>query len=67
METFFACFTEFYFLTETDFFAWAIAFALWPFVAILKMLSFFECSLFFKAVFCIQQLECVYGNVSRMF
>ena len=56
VETFFACFRQFYFLTQTEYFAWAIAFALWPFVAIFKMLSFFEYSLFFKAVFFIQQL-----------
>ena len=30
-ETFFACFRHFYFLTETDYFAWAIAIAQWPF------------------------------------
>ena len=42
VETFFACFREFYFLTQSEYFAWAIAFALWPFLAILKMLSFFE-------------------------
>ena len=41
-ETFFTCFREFYFLTQTEYFAWAIAFALWPFLAIFKMLSFFE-------------------------
>ena len=38
-------------MTQTKYFAWAIAFALWPFVAIIKMLSFFEYSLFLKAVF----------------
>ena len=42
VETFFACFRQFYFLTQTEYFAWAIAFALWPFLAIFKMLSFFE-------------------------
>ena len=42
IETFFACFREFYFLTQSEYFAWAIAFALWPFLAIFKMLSFFE-------------------------
>ena len=41
-ETFFTRFREFYFLTQTEYFAWAIAFALWPFLAILKMLSFLE-------------------------
>ena len=42
VETFLACFRQFYFLTQTEYFAWAIAFALWPFLAIFKMLSFFE-------------------------
>ena len=42
VETFFACFRQFYFLTQSEYFAWAIAFALWPFLAIFKMLSFFE-------------------------
>ena len=35
-------FREFYFLTQTEYFAWAIAFALWPILAIFKKLSFFE-------------------------
>ena len=55
-ETFFACFRQFYFLTQTEYFAWAIAFALWPFLAIFKMLSFLEYWLFFRAIFCIEQL-----------
>ena len=42
VETFLTCFRQFYFLTQTENFAWAIAFALWLFLAILKMLSFFE-------------------------
>ena len=42
LKTFLACFREFYFLTQTEYFAWAIAFALWPFLATFKMLSFFE-------------------------
>ena len=29
-------------LTQTEYFVWAIASALWPFSAIFKMLSFFE-------------------------
>ena len=56
IETFFACFRQFQFLTQTEYFACAIAFALWPFLAIFKMLSFFEYKLFFRAVFRIQQL-----------
>ena len=42
VERFFACFRQLYFLTQTEYFAWAIAFASWPFLAIFKMLSFFE-------------------------
>ena len=42
VETFFACLKEFYFLTESEYFAWAIAFALRPFLTIFKVLSFFE-------------------------
>ena len=45
-----------FFLTKTGYFAWAIAFALWPFLAIFKMLSFFEYYMFFGAVFCIEKL-----------
>ena len=36
VETFLACFRQFYFLTQTEYFA------LWPFLAIFKMVSFFE-------------------------
>ena len=42
VETIFACFRQFYFLTQFEYFAWAIAFALWPFLVILKMSSFFK-------------------------
>ena len=42
VKTFFECFRQFYFLTQTEYFAWAIAFALWPFLALFEMLSFFE-------------------------
>ena len=55
-ETFLACFRQFYFLTQTEYFAWALAFSLWPFLAIFKMLSFFDYKLFFRAVFCIDQV-----------
>ena len=51
VETFFACFWQFYFLTQSDYFAWAIAFALWPCASIFKMVLFFEYKLFFGAVF----------------
>ena len=54
VERFFACFRQFYFLTQSEYFAWAIAFALWPFLAIFKMLSFFENKHFFGAVFFIE-------------
>ena len=66
VETFVACFRQFYFLTKTEFFAWAIAFALWAFLAIFKMLSFFEYYRFFRFVFCIEQLQYVCRNVFRM-
>ena len=56
VKTFLECFMQFYFLTQTQYFAWAIAFALWPFQAIFKMLSFFEYQLLFGVVFCIEQL-----------
>ena len=51
LETFFASFRQFYFLIQTEYFAWAIAFALWPFLVIFKMLSFFEYKPFLRAVF----------------
>ena len=56
VEKFFACFRQFQFLTQTEYFAWAIAFALWPFLTIFKMLSFFKYQPFSLAVFCIEQL-----------
>ena len=40
LDFFFGCFWEFYFLSESDDFAKAIAFAWWP--VILEMLSSFE-------------------------
>ena len=46
-------------MTQSDNFAKSIAFAWWPFLAIFKMLSFFEYCVFFRAVFCIEQLQCV--------
>ena len=42
LELFFVCFRPFLFLTQNDDFAKAIAFAWWPILAILEMLSFFE-------------------------
>ena len=58
-ELFFACFWHFQFLTLTDHFekainfAWAIAFARWP---IFKLVLFLEYLVFFRAVFCTEQL-----------
>ena len=52
-------FFHFSFFTQSDDFAKAIAFAWWPFLAIFKILSFFEYKLLFRAVFCIEQLQCV--------
>ena len=42
VETFFACLKQLYFLTESEYFPWAIAFVLGPFLTIFKVLSFFE-------------------------
>ena len=50
-QSFFAPFLQFYFLTQTEHFAWVIAHASWPIQAIFKLLSFFECYVFFAAVF----------------
>ena len=46
-------------MSQSDDFAKSIAFPWWPFSAIFKMLSFFQYELFFRAVFCIEQLQCV--------
>ena len=51
VETFFACLKQFHFLTQSEYFAWAIAFALRPFLVIFKMLSFFQYYLFFGRFF----------------
>ena len=50
---------HFQILTRRDDFAKCIAFPWWPFLAIFKMLLFFEYYLCFGAVFCIEQLQCV--------
>ena len=47
------CFLEFTFLSKSEDFAWAIAFACWP---TFKILSFLEYLVFFGAVFCTEQL-----------
>ena len=54
-------------MSQSDDFAKSIAFAWWPFLAILKMLSFFQYQLFFRAVFCIEQLQCVVETVLACF
>ena len=51
-------------MTQSDNFAKSIAFAWWPFLAIFKMLLFFEYCVFFRAVFCIEQLQCVVETFS---
>ena len=38
VERFFTCFRQFYFVTQTEYISRAIAFALWPSLAIFKML-----------------------------
>ena len=54
VESFFACFWHFLFLTQTDHFAkaiafaWAIAFARWP---IFKIVSFLKYLVFFERFF----------------
>ena len=64
---FLTCFRQFHFLTQTKSFAWAIAFALWPFLDIFKMVSFFEYKCFFQAVFRLEQLLCVCRGDFGMF
>ena len=51
IDWFLICFWQFYFLTKTDDFAKAIAFAWRPFFPIVKIVSFLEYKVFFKAVF----------------
>ena len=52
VETFLACFfSHFQFLTQSDEFAKAIAFAWCPFLQIYQMVSFFEYYLFFSSLF----------------
>ena len=54
VDSFLICFWQFYFLTQTDDFAKPIAFASRPFLPVLKMLSFLEDYVFFRAAFCIE-------------
>ena len=51
VEIFLACFKQFYFLIQTKCFAWAIAFALWPFLAIFTMVHFSNINCFFQPFF----------------
>ena len=53
VESISACFLEFQFLTQTDHFGKAIAFAKW---LIFKKVSFLEYLVFFGAVFCTKLL-----------
>ena len=53
VEWILTCFLEFEFLTQSEDFAKAIAFARWP---IFKMVSFLEYLIFFQVVFCTEQL-----------
>ena len=65
-----ACFWYFKFLTQTDHFAkaitftWAIGFVKCP---IFKIVSFLEYLVFFRKVFCTEQLSWSPRIVSRMF
>ena len=58
LEIFFACFRQFYFLIQSEYFACALR----PFLAIFEILSFFEYQHFFGGAFCIEQLQCVCTN-----
>ena len=70
VEWFFACFCHLKFLSQTDHFgraiafAWAMPFSRWP---IFKFALFFEYLVFFWAVFCTKHLYCSCRMVSRMF
>ena len=70
VEWVFACFWHFQFLTQTDHFAkaiafaWAIAFGRW---SIFKIVFFFQYLVVFRAVFCTEQVCCCWKMVFRMF
>ena len=51
VDSFFICFWQFYFLTQSDDFAKSIAFVWRPLLPIFKMVSLFEYYSFFRAVF----------------
>ena len=65
--SFLICFWQFYFLTQSDDFGKAIAFAWRPFLPIFKMVSFFEYWVFLRAIFCIEPLYSVCRFVFDMF
>ena len=52
LESFFSPFGQFQFFSQTDYFAW------WPFLAIFRIVPFFEYKLFFLTVSYIEQLLC---------
>ena len=51
-------------MTQTDHFAWDIAFAKWP---TFKIVSFLKYLMFFRAVFCTKELYCSSRMVFSMF
>ena len=53
----FSMFLCFFIFDPSDDFAKSLAFAWWPFLAVFKMLSFFQYKLFLGAVFCIEQQQ----------
>ena len=69
VETFFACFRKFYFLTQSEYFAWAIAHAklhcghFWPFS---KCSHFSNISCFLEQFFCIEQSNVFVENFSHV-
>ena len=54
IESFLVCFVQFYFLTQIDDFAKAIAHGRRPFLLVFKMVALFEYLIFLEAVFCIK-------------
>ena len=51
-------------MTQSDDFLKAIAFAWFAFFAFCKMVSFLDCWLFFRAAFCMKELQCVVETFS---
>ena len=55
VDSFFICFKQFYFLTQSDDFAKAIySLCIEAIFADIQIVSFFEYNVFFKAVFCLK-------------